>query len=93
MGAQRTVAVRLELARRRRAGEPFDVAWAAVVGALPRERGAPSWPTALARTREAWRRAYEGEPAEPGELACAHLLALLADPEALGGDAYRVLVA
>jgi hypothetical protein len=63
---------RLILTRQRRLGEPFSVAWARMLGALPEaektSNAALDHNAALAvleRTREEWERAYEGRPAPP----------------------------
>jgi hypothetical protein len=71
------VALRVDLARQRRAGAAFPPAWdSAVAGALAAEPirfERQQWAVALARTRSAWARAYVGAPATPVALACEWL--------------------
>lgn len=63
-------AVRIELAARRAAGEPFAAAWAEAVGQL-HPNGL--WKRALLATVEHWRHAYEGEAdSAGGAIADAH---------------------
>jgi hypothetical protein len=59
---------RRALAAERSDGATFDEAWAWA----RKSRGLPV--EALEATRGVWRRAYVGEPPEPGELAAALLL-------------------
>ncbi len=76
--------VRVRLAQQRRVGTSFDQAWKmAVKGA----KGPTHW--ALWETRDAWRRAYEGEPMREesavallAQLACAQIG--LVDDDVLG---------
>lgn len=55
--------VREQLAARRSAGAPFDLAWRAVV---PDD---PEWSEVLDATRHGWRAAYERRPVTLAELA------------------------
>lgn len=95
MGARpsRMVAFRLELARRREAGEAFEEAWREAKRTLPPERYMHhDWRSAVEATRDAWARAWAGEPPTPGELAAAQLALVLGEEEA-GERADAALVA
>lgn len=73
--------LRHALADARDEGVPFDEAWTTAVRALRgdlSERDNGLWGGALAGTRDAWRRAYSGEPATPADKAPGELIALLA---------------
>jgi hypothetical protein len=70
------------LADARRRGEPFEAAWDAAVPRAVRPTASherATWTTILTATREAWGRAYNGEPAAPHDLAAARIAGLLAD--------------
>lgn len=69
--------VRQHLAARRRAGDPFDRAWAGALAAVP-PPDLEIWAAALAETEDAWRAAYDRLPAAPAERA---LRAAGFDPE------------
>jgi hypothetical protein len=79
----RDLRVRLEDARRR--GLSFEDAWQEAMagvrfphgGGTTDVHGRYAWREALSETREAWRSAYEGEPAEPGVQALAALAGVL----------------
>jgi hypothetical protein len=81
MGARssRLVAFRLTLERARAAGAPFDEAWAAALRALPHSYEGDTLRKVLPDTREAWARAWAGEPPTSGDLACVALLEPLAE--------------
>jgi hypothetical protein len=68
------VALRVDLARQRRAGAAFPPAWdSAVAGALAAEPirfERRQWAVALAATRSAWARAYTGASASVLAQAC-----------------------
>lgn len=68
MSATVPAVVRQELAQRRQAGEPFDGAWEAAVASV-RGRERDAWLVALHGTRDAWLRAYAGEPLTRAEQA------------------------
>lgn len=68
------VAFRLELARRRVLGEGFEEAWPRALRTIPYDRTGCPLRDAFAQTREAWARAYEGEPPMPGGRACLTLV-------------------
>lgn len=71
-GAPRPVLLRLVLADARGRGESFAVAWTYGVASVCRTAvEEEAWRAVFAGTREGWRRAYEGLPATPGELALA----------------------
>lgn len=63
------------LVRERRAGTAFVDAWTAALAELPpaRTRDARDELEALQATASAWRRAFEREPATPGEAAAGRL--------------------
>ena len=64
------------------AGVPFDRAWSTAL--RDATHGAP-YVAALSKTRDAWARAYHGDPPTPGEVAAGQLVAwLLDDGEDLG---------
>jgi hypothetical protein len=73
--------LRAKLARDRAAGVPFAEAWERrKLYALPpvsQPRVREENLVVLSATREAWRRAYQGEPPDAGEVAAAELAALL----------------
>jgi hypothetical protein len=68
------VRVRQSLTTWRERGAPFDRAWTA---AIRDARADAKTYTALKATKPAWRHAYEGAPATPGEVAVARLAELL----------------
>jgi hypothetical protein len=71
------LALRVDLARQRRAGQDFSDAWdGAVAGALAAEPirfERQQWAVALAGTRSAWARAYMRAPASAFAQACETL--------------------
>ncbi len=58
------------------AGVPFDRVWSASLRAA--SHGAPDL-AVLGETRDAWKRAYDGEPPTRGEIAAGELVAWLLD--------------
>jgi hypothetical protein len=64
------------MARAHAAGVPFDRAWSSALRGAT--HGAP-YVAALSETRDAWERAYCGEPPTPAELAAGELLGWLLD--------------
>jgi hypothetical protein len=80
----------------RREGVPFDDAWRVAFPA-PQPNGAnASVRLALAETRTAWWRAYDGEPPTAGEIAAARMFAIhvarLDNVEDRGGEIGGVMV-
>jgi hypothetical protein len=61
--------IRARLAEMRADGVSFAEAW-------PRVSGGPTAHYVLIDTADAWRRAYEGEPARPAEVAAAALMGM-----------------
>ena len=58
------------------AGVPFDRAWSTAL--RDATHGAP-YVAALSETRDAWERAYHGDPPTQGEVAAGQLVAWLLD--------------
>ena len=98
--------LRIELQDHRARGVGFPHAWSKALAtiaaaepaatAIVARREHRAWLAALAETRSAWRRAYQGEPAAPAELAVSALPGVLVDALADVSDGpkeRRVLVA
>jgi hypothetical protein len=84
----------LEMAERRAAGADFDTAWAQARDRIPRgTREDRTLRLALLDTREAWERAWAGEPVTAGERAAAALVGLLDAAEVVVDEDHRELVA
>jgi hypothetical protein len=73
MSATIPVRIRELLTQQRLDGEAFASAWEAAVATV-RGRQADEWLTALQSTREAWARAYAGEPLRRPEQALSLVL-------------------
>ena len=80
----RLAMLRKHLAGAPRAGEDFDVAWAGgrqlvLTGLTAHQR--QDWGVALHATREAWARAYEGQPSTRLDWAATELEGFATDGE------------
>ncbi len=64
------------MAQAHAAGVPFDQAWRSALRGATHGAG---YVAALGETRDAWRRAYRGEPPTRGEVAAGELVAWLLD--------------
>jgi hypothetical protein len=89
-------ALRVQLERSRRVGVSFDGAWSRAVDAVALS---PSGRLAVEQTRDAWERAYAGEPPTPADHAVVIVATTLdgglgrqsapATPQTSGGVAAR----
>jgi hypothetical protein len=86
--ADALVSFRILLAILRESGCDFDDAWSVAFPQPEATRESGPLREALSATRDAWMRAYLGQPAERGEVAVTMLGPLLLDePHATAGEA------
>ena len=91
--ADAIVSFRILLSILRAAGVAFDDAWRVCLPPPRADRERVALRSALDETRDAWARAYLGQPAERGEVAVSILAPLLLDEEAAPVEARAVMVA